>query len=278
MPTAYVALGSNLGDRLRSLSLAVDGLAHLPETHVDKVSHAYESDAAYHEAQPPFLNAVVEITTHLEPDALLMALHGIEDDLGRVRVSPNGPRTIDLDILLYGEEEWNSPELTLPHPKLMERDFVVTPLLEIAPRVTLPDGRHPRRSQADVGEVLRDLGPVPDAGVEHNLPVDAGEWVAVASSEGPQSSLAGYDAELDFKRSVLEQEGIPYAWQPFAPGAAVDVLGRPQVIELAVPEAYASRATALLCAVEAAPTVEPVEQAAEEAMMHGAQAPDGDSE
>jgi hypothetical protein len=92
--------------------------------------------------------------------------------------------------------------------------------------------------------------------------------VAVASSEGPQSALGGFDAELDFKRSVLEQEGIPYAWQPFAPGTEIDILGRPQVIELAVPASYGERARALLETVEATPPVEPVEQAAEEAVMH----------
>jgi 2-amino-4-hydroxy-6-hydroxymethyldihydropteridine diphosphokinase len=269
MTTAYIGLGSNVGDRLRTLALAVDGIAHVPETHVEAVSRAYESEPAYDEDQPAFLNAVVKVETGLEADALLLEMQQVENDLGRVRERTNGPRTIDLDILLFGREEWQTESLTIPHPGLAERDFVVTPLLQIEPRITLPDGTHLRRSNATVGEVVRDLGEIPDAGVEHNMPVDADEWVAVASSEGPQSALGGFDAELDFKRSVLEQEGIPYAWQPFAPGAEVDVFGRPQVIELAVPASYAERALALLESVEAAAPIEPVEAAAEESVMHG---------
>lgn len=274
MTTAYIGLGSNVGDRLRFLAHAVDGIAHVPEVHVERVSHAYESDPAYDADQPAFYNAVAEVTTTLTAEGLLTALQAIEEELGRLRERVNGPRTIDLDILLFGDEERVSDELTIPHPGLLERDFVVTPLLEIAPRTTLPDGTHPRRSNTKVGEVVRDLGPVPDVGVEHNLPIDADHWVPVAVNEGPQTSLAGFDAELDFKRSVLEQEGIPYAWQPFAPGVDADLFGRPQVIELVVPAEYYERAASVLESVDDSVPVEPVEQAAEESVMHGAHGPD----
>lgn len=256
MATAYIGLGSNLGDRLAALSEAVDGIAHFPDTHVERVSNAYESEAAYVEDQPPFLNAVIEVSTMLTSDDLFTEIQQLEESLGRVREQPKGPRAIDIDLLLFEDEERTSDWLTLPHPGMLEREFVVVPLLAIAPRVTMPDGTHPRRSNATTGPVLRDLGPVPDAGAEHNMPVTAAEWVVVAETEGPQASFGGYDAGLELKRSVLEQEGIPYAFQPFAPGSDVDILGRPQVVELVVPVDYQERAIALLEAVEAAPLEE----------------------
>lgn len=256
MTTAYIALGSNEGDRISQLARAVDQLGHLPSTHVEMVSRAYETEPAYRDDQAPFVNAVVEVTTSLEPEDLLNALLSIEDSMHRVRTVLNGPRTIDLDLILYGDEEINTADLVVPHPGVHERDFVITPLLEIAPHVTLPDGTHVRRSQARVGMVMRDLGRLPDAGIEHNVPVEPTEWVAVAESEGPQTSLAGYDAGLEFKREVLEQEGIPYAFEPFAPGTEVDMLGRPQVISLVVPVEFYGRAAGLLEALEDAPLAE----------------------
>lgn len=268
MTTAYVGLGSNLGDRLGNLSQAVDKIAHLPSTHVEEVSRAYESVPAYDEEQPAFLNAVVEVTSGLDSDSLLEALLGIEDEMGRIRSRENGPRVIDLDLLLFGDEERESAELTLPHYGLLERDFVVVPLLEIAPHVVLPDGTHPRRSKTTVGEVIRDLGPVPDAGLEHNMPIEDTEWVEVARSEGPQAAIGGYDAGLELAREVLEQEHIPHAYEPFAPGTDTDIIGRPQVISLVVPAAFYGRASAILEEVEETPPSEPLEQAAEEAVMH----------
>lgn len=270
MATAYIGVGSNMGNRLGFVSHAIDGVAHLPGTHVEQISHAYESEAAYDEQQPAFVNAVIEVSTSLPAEDLLGQLDEIERALGRTRTSENGPRTVDLDLLLYGEEEWNTERLTLPHPRLLERDFVVTPLLEIAPNIVLPDGTRPSSESATVGRVTSDLGEVPDAGLEHNMAVDDdAEWVEVAQSEGPQSAIAGFDAQLDLKRGVLEQEGVPYAFDPFPPGSDVDILGRQQVIRLLVPAEYGERAIALLDAVEDAPTVEPLEQAAEEASMHG---------
>lgn len=257
MSTAFVALGSNLGDRLGNLSRAVDAVAHIPSTHVADVSHSYESQAAYNESQGAFLNAVIRVETTIEPDALLSQLNLIEDEMGRVRDEANGPRVIDLDILLYDDEEWTTERLTLPHPRLLERDFVVTPLLEIAPDVVLPNGRTPQRAEAGVGQVIRDLGPVPDAGAQHNMPIEETEWIVVAEGGGPQSAVGGFDASLQFKRKVLEQEGIPFAFEPFEPGIDVDFLGRPRNFKLVVPEAFAATAIALLKAVDEAPLMEP---------------------
>ncbi|HSK46565.1 MAG TPA: 2-amino-4-hydroxy-6-hydroxymethyldihydropteridine diphosphokinase [Coriobacteriia bacterium] len=250
MITAYIGLGSNIGDRLGNLSRAIDAIAHVPNSHVCHVSRAYETVPAYREEQSAFLNAVIEIETTLESDTLLMRLNEIEDEMGRVRADVNGPRVIDLDLLLYDEEESTSEYLTLPHPGLLERDFVVTPLLEIAPEVELPDGTRPSRSSAVVGPVIRDFGHIPDAGVAHNMPIEPTDWAAVAESEGPQTAIGGFDAQLQFKRQVLEQEGIPVAFEPFEPGLDIDVLGRPRTFRLVVPTDYAKRAIALLEQVE----------------------------
>lgn len=268
MVKAYIGLGSNLGDRLGSLSRAIDSVAHLPETHVGAVSRAYETAPAYRADQSSFLNAVIEVETGLEADALLMQLQEIENEMGRVREEDNGPRVIDLDLLLYGEEERASSFITLPHPALLERDFVVTPLLEIAPGIELPDGTKPKRSAATVGPVIRDFGPVPDAGMAHNMPIEATEWVAVAENEGPQSAVGGFDAALQLKRQVLEQEGIPYAFEPFEPGLDIDVLGRPRTFRLVVPAEYAANAIALLEQIDEArpePSLEEQSQGDDEA-------------
>jgi len=253
MVTAYIALGSNLGDRLDNLSRAVDAIAHVPETHVDKVSHAYESVPAYAEDQPHYLNAAIEVSTGLEADALLAFLLDLEDQLGRVRETANGPRVIDLDLLLYADEERVSDELTLPHPGIAERDFVVTPLLEIAPRTKLPDGTPLRRSQASVGEVIRDHGPVPDAGAKHNMPIEDVEWEVVAESVWTKDAVSGFDAGLQFDRQVLETEGIPFAFEPFEPGMDMDPFGMSLSFKLLVPESHAQQARELLAAVHAAP-------------------------
>lgn len=256
MTTAYVGLGSNMGDRLDNIARAVDAIAHLPQTHVETISHAYETKPAFVEDQPDFANAVVEIDTSLTADALLELLLGIESDMGRVRDVNNGPRVIDLDLLLFGDEEWQSERLTLPHPGIAERDFVLTPLLEIAPRTKLPDGTLLQRSNARFGDVLRDLGEVPDAGLDHNQPVDADEWVAVHTSEAV-NSISGFDAAMQLRAEALEQEGIPFAYDPYEPGTDMDPFGMPQPFSLLVPQEYAERASRLLEALANAPVVEP---------------------
>lgn len=262
MTTAYIGLGSNLGDRMDNIARAVDALAHLPETRVEKVSRAYESVPAFVANQPDFVNAVAEVDTTLPADALLERMLEIEREMGRVRGIDKGPRPIDLDLLLYGDEEWASDRLTLPHPGIRDRDFVLTPLLEIAPRTKLPDGTRLHRSDAVHGDVLRDLGPLPDVGVEHNHPITATDWVVVAESISVDA-IAGFDAMLQVKAEALEQDSIPYAYDPYAPGADMDVFGMSQPFKLRVPAEYADRARQLLDAIEAAPVSDDLESLAE---------------
>lgn len=133
---AWVGLGANLGDRGAALARAVQALAAMPETRVANVSGLYAS-APIDAGGPDFLNAVVELRTGLAPLALLDALQGIELAAGRERPYRNAPRTLDLDLLIHGDEQLMSERLTLPHPRIGERAFVLLPLAEIAPeRVT----------------------------------------------------------------------------------------------------------------------------------------------
>ncbi len=136
MATAFVALGSNLGDRLGTLQSAVAELRRLGS--VEALSSVYESDPVGYADQPAFLNAVSLVRTDLPPESLLAALLRIEEELGRTRSFRNAPRTIDLDLLLYDDLVLHTPDLTLPHPRLFERAFVLVPLVEIAPDVVHP--------------------------------------------------------------------------------------------------------------------------------------------
>ena len=142
--SAYVGIGSNLGDRLENLRSAVRNLSRTPDVRVVRSSSVYETAPVGGPQQGDFLNAVVEISTELEPHALLEALQRIENELGRLRAERNGPRTIDLDLLLYGNEEIAEPDLTVPHPRMLERAFVVVPLTELGADDELPDGRRVR--------------------------------------------------------------------------------------------------------------------------------------
>lgn len=130
--TAYIGLGANLGDARANLDAAVQALATLPLTRVSARSSVYRS-APIDAPGPEFLNAVVAIDTALEAQALLEALHSIEQSAGRMRSVRNAPRTLDLDLLLLGEERIDTPSLQVPHPRLHERAFVLQPLHEIAP-------------------------------------------------------------------------------------------------------------------------------------------------
>jgi 2-amino-4-hydroxy-6-hydroxymethyldihydropteridine diphosphokinase len=158
---AFVGLGSNTGDRLESLSAALRAITALDGVHVLDVSRAYESEPWGVPEQPLFANAVARLDVRRGADALLVALKGIEEQMGRLPTERFGPRIIDLDVLLYGDEEWAALDLVLPHPRLLERDFVVTPLLEIAPLAKLPDGTRVTPAGATAGRVVGDLGPVP---------------------------------------------------------------------------------------------------------------------
>lgn len=153
---AYVGLGSNLGDRGSFLAQGIQGLADRSGIEVDRVSTIYETDPVGPPPQGPYLNAVARIRTVLTARALLDALLEIERIAGRER-DPDGPawvaRTLDLDILLYGDECIDEPGLVVPHPRLHERAFVLEPLLELA-----PDLVHPRlaESLASFGRARRD--------------------------------------------------------------------------------------------------------------------------
>ncbi len=135
--TGYLSLGSNVGDRLENLRAAMRMFCEVGIA-LRCTSSVYETEPVGHANQDWFLNCVVEVSTSLEPVALLHALQRIEHDLGRTPTIPNGPRTIDLDILLYGDLILKSNELTLPHPRMLERRFVLEPLAEIAPDALIP--------------------------------------------------------------------------------------------------------------------------------------------
>lgn len=135
---AFVALGANIGEPVRHLRAAVEDMAALPGTAVVARSSLYRSAPVGLVDQPDFINAVVALDTDLEPLVLLRALLAVEARHGRVRSVPNAPRTLDLDLLLHGDRQQDEPELTLPHPRMHERAFVLLPLLEIAPDVRIP--------------------------------------------------------------------------------------------------------------------------------------------
>jgi 2-amino-4-hydroxy-6-hydroxymethyldihydropteridine diphosphokinase len=138
--SAYVALGSNLGDRLGTLQRAVDLLDGRPRVDVVRSSRIYETEPVG-PPQPDFLNAVLEIRTDLEPRELLEVCLSVETELGRVRGERWGVRTIDIDLLTYDELTVDEPDLVIPHPRMHERGFVLVPLGELDPDPPLPGGR-----------------------------------------------------------------------------------------------------------------------------------------
>jgi len=136
---AYIGLGSNLGEREAMIRLALDDLARLPETRLVRASSLYDTEPVGEVDQPNFLNAVALIDTELTPRQLLWNLLLIEKRLGRVRTQQRwGPRTIDLDLLLYGNLVIDEPDLKIPHPELLRRSFVLVPLVELDPLLTHP--------------------------------------------------------------------------------------------------------------------------------------------
>lgn len=161
METAYIALGSNLNDPVRRVKTGMDALARLPQTELLACSSLYRSAAVGYTDQPDFVNAVASIRTALAPRALLDALLEIEREQGRVREFPNAPRTLDLDILLYGNRVIHEPGLTIPHPRLHERAFVIMPLAQIAPRIEVPG--HGRMSEMMLYVDVRSAVPIEEA-------------------------------------------------------------------------------------------------------------------
>jgi len=140
VPTAYVALGSNLGDREGTLLAAVEALGAEDGIRVLSVSRLIDTEPVGYLDQPRFLNGVVALETAVPPRELLERLLALERRFGRERegVPSQGPRTLDLDLLLYGEAEIDEPELRIPHPRLHERAFVLEPLAEVAPGLEVP--------------------------------------------------------------------------------------------------------------------------------------------
>ena len=138
MTAAYVGMGANLGDPRAQLLAAWDALGRIPDTHVIARSSLYRSAPIGYANQPAFLNCVARLETALPAQGLLTRLQAIERNLGRARSFANAPRTIDLDLLLYGTETLATPDLTLPHPRMHERAFVLVPLLELDPGAIVP--------------------------------------------------------------------------------------------------------------------------------------------
>lgn len=137
----YIGLGANLGEPLAQLRAAVAALAALPGSALAAVSPLYRSAPLGPAGQPDYYNAVAALDTPLPPHALLTALQAIEAAQGRVRLERWGPRTLDLDLLLYGSDLIATPDLTVPHAELGNRCFVLVPLHDLAPDLILPDGR-----------------------------------------------------------------------------------------------------------------------------------------
>jgi 2-amino-4-hydroxy-6-hydroxymethyldihydropteridine diphosphokinase len=148
--TAYLGLGSNLGNRRENLAAALRRLQ--PLVRVDAVSSIYETKAVGPVEQPDFLNAAARVSTGLQPVALLRHIKAVEREVGRRLSEPQGPRPIDIDILLYGDQIVDEPELRVPHPRMPGRAFVLLPLAEISDSITHPELRQSIRELADAAD------------------------------------------------------------------------------------------------------------------------------
>ncbi len=155
MSLTYLSLGSNLGDRAANLRRAISLLQGLGD--VERVSSAYETEPVEVIGQAWFLNCAIALETKASPEGLLAGVLAIEREMGRVRSGAKGPRVIDLDILLFGNEVCDSPDLNIPHPAMQERRFVLAPMAEIA-----PEARHPlfKRSMLELLEALPPQGQI----------------------------------------------------------------------------------------------------------------------
>jgi 2-amino-4-hydroxy-6-hydroxymethyldihydropteridine diphosphokinase len=144
----YLALGTNLGDRLANLKQAIASLT--PQLEVRLKSQVYETPPWGFEDQPKFLNQVIKANTYLDPEPLLKHLKRLEVALGRKESFPNGPRLIDIDILFYDDLVVDKPSIVIPHPRLQERGFVLLPLMEIAPNLVHPVSKKTVREMAEL--------------------------------------------------------------------------------------------------------------------------------
>ena len=154
MARAFIAVGSNLQQPRFQVTQAFDLLDGLPQTRLVKRSSLYRTAPVGYDNQPDFINAVAEIETALEPQPLLQALLALESTQGRERPFPNAPRVLDLDLLLYNDTMMQTPELTLPHPRMHTRGFVLLPLAEIAPDINI----HGHGNVTNLAAKCRDQG------------------------------------------------------------------------------------------------------------------------
>jgi 2-amino-4-hydroxy-6-hydroxymethyldihydropteridine diphosphokinase len=154
--TVYLGLGSNVGNREEMLQMAIDRL-HSRELRIERISSVYETEPQGRRNQRWFLNLVAEARTDLFPRQLLGRIAKIEQELGRRRMLANGPRTIDIDILFFGGFVVETPQLTVPHPRLAERRFVLEPMVELAPELRDPVTRRTMRDllAATVGQGVK---------------------------------------------------------------------------------------------------------------------------
>jgi len=147
---AMIGMGANLGDPLKQIAAGFDDIAHLPGSRLLQRSSLYRSAPVGKTDQPAFINTVALIETRLAARALLEALLQIEQRHGRRRMEPNGPRTLDLDLLLYGTQTISEPGLEVPHPRMHERRFVLDPLVEVVPDCDIPGKGRARDALAQV--------------------------------------------------------------------------------------------------------------------------------
>jgi 2-amino-4-hydroxy-6-hydroxymethyldihydropteridine diphosphokinase len=154
MERVFLGLGSNIGDRIATIQKAKEMISSLPGVSVISSSSLYETEPVGISDQPMFINAVLEIETDLSPEELFFKLKDIEANLGRTETIRWGPRVIDIDILLFGDMIFEERDLTIPHPEMTKRGFVLVPLCEIAPEI-----KHPRLKKT-IKELTDDLGDV----------------------------------------------------------------------------------------------------------------------
>ena len=159
----YLGLGSNLGDRQHNLDEAMELLSQ--RVRLFEVSSTYDTEPVGNPDQPRFLNLVARIQTRLAPLELLTLTKGIEAKLGRTRDKPNTPRSLDIDILFYGDQVVKNRQLVIPHPRLTERAFVLVPLTEIAPKLIHPvSGKTAEKLLAELKQGLQGVLKLPDSG------------------------------------------------------------------------------------------------------------------
>jgi 2-amino-4-hydroxy-6-hydroxymethyldihydropteridine diphosphokinase len=236
---AIVGIGGNIGDRLEYLRRMVRALDDVECIRVLAVSRVYETEPWGVPDQASYYNAAVRIETSLRADELLHECKDIEVALGREKTVRFGPRTADLDILLFGDEMWNTDRLTIPHAHMLEREFAVRPALDVIGDLRMPDGSAVTDEHATVGRVLADLGPMenpvgPQVWVEQGevqfmrppfrtLTVDEdmtiGDWVAVGPPQAESGwTTPGNDLDLLWLEEVMKDAEIPTTFYPNRPG------------------------------------------------------------